>query len=607
MRGYILKDRYFLPIFVVLLVLLLYPASFYQQEVSPSPEPLLPLADWQVHQEGKPLQSVRLPYIFSNLNAHTRITLTTTTTIRPKDYIMIKSVYAPFRLYVDDELIYESGQPGSYPDFFLDPPTQICLLPLPEQDKPVTLQLEYDSPNQRSELTVPLISMGARPELMAPLFQQNVLSYLFSLSLLILSLLLIMASVLLHEQGLSQAFLQLGLFSISVSIWSFSECNLTSIVFPYPSLWYLLSFLGLFTCTMPLMKFGIQVLSLQHPGLLKVQVRIIQGSILTAMALQYTSVIGFAQSMYFFHMLLPLSLLIFSLQLGWASWRYGNSIAKEFALPMGILTFFSIMELINYRLRFTNTLSLFFQLGVFLFILSLGVLCVRFVQRTLKMKEEKKQLEFDLLLAARQTDVQRTQYEILTEHEKVLRQQRHDLRHQLIVLKCYSEQGNQEKLQQYINELTAKIPIEKELFLCQNFVVNSVALYYRSLARKQQIDITLLLTAIAKKNGTIQDSDLCIIIGNLLENAIEASMHLPADQRKITMTTHLRDNKLLIYMRNRYDGTYKQKDGKFYSRKRNGKGTGLSSVESVVQNYHGLAEFEPSSDQFITSLYLILE
>ena len=84
-------------------------------------------------------------------------------------------------------------------------------------------------------------------------------------------------------------------------------------------------------------------------------------------------------------------------------------------------------------------------------------------------------------------------------------------------------------------------------------------------------------------------------------------MHLPADQRKITMTTHLRDNKLLIYMRNRYDGTYKQKDGKFYSRKRNGKGTGLSSVESVVQNYHGLAEFEPGSDQFITSLYLILE
>ena len=601
-----MKDRYFLPIFLFLLVLLLYPASLYQQELSSSPEPVLPLENWQAQQGDGPLQPVQLPHMFSDLDARTVVTLTTDASINPNDYILIKSVYAPFRLYVDDELLYSSGQSGSYPDFFLDPPTQICLLPLPAHDKLVTLRLEYSSPNQRTELAVPMISLGTRADLVTPIFQQNVLSYLFSLSLLILSLLLIMAAVLLHQQDLSQAFLQLGVFALSVSIWSFSECDLTNVLFPYPSLWYLLSFLGLFTCTMPLIKFGIHVLGLQHPGLLKFQVYLIQGSILIAMVLQYTKCIGFAQSMYFFHLLLPLSLLIFSLQLGLASWRYGNAIAREFALPMGILAFFSIMELINYQLRFTNTLSLFFQVGVFLFILSLGVLCIRFVQRTLKLKEETKQLEFDLLLAARQTEVQRTQYEILTEHEKTLREQRHDLRHQLIVLKSYSEQGELEKLRQYINELTAQIPVEKDLFFCQNFVVNSVALYYRSLAQKYQIRLSLQLTAIAKQNGLVKDSDLCIIIGNLLENAIEASLHLPIGQREITMATRLCDNKLLIYMQNCYDGQYNQKDGRFYSRKRNGKGTGLSSVEHVVQNYHGQVEFEPGTDQFITSLYILM-
>ena len=286
--------------------------------------------------------------------------------------------------------------------------------------------------------------------------------------------------------------------------------------------------------------------------------------------------------------------------------EYKNPVARRFVIPMSIFALAALLEVLNYKFRFTNNLSFFFQTGSVLFILSLAVLCIHFMQESLKMKEEKKQMNFSLLLAEQQTEVQRHQYAVLTEHEKVLREQRHDLRHQLIVLKSYSMENDQESLQNYIDELTAKIPVEKDLFLCRNFVMNSMALYFRSLAKKQQIDLTLQLAAIGEKNGPIQDSDLCVILGNLLENAIEASAYLPAEQRRITLTSRIYNKKLFILMDNSYDGFCSQKSGVFYSRKRADKGTGLASIETVASKYHGMVSFEPGDKNFVSSVYLEL-
>lgn len=591
---------------VSLLAALLYPACLYRQTHTIAAQNARPVADWTAEMPGSEAQAIQLPYNFHGLPPHTPVTLTTTIH-HPGRFLLIKSIYTPFRLYADGVMIYASGQPGSYPQFFQDPPTLLQLIPLPVTDGPVDLRLEFLSPMQRSELRLPMIQTGDNADLLLPLFHMSGISFVLSLLLMFLSLLPISAAIfLLKKKDISQAFLQLGLFGLAISVWSFSECNLTALFIPYPALLYLLSFLGLFTCTIPLLKFGLCILGLRKPGLLRFQIHLTQLAVVVAMALQYSGRISFAQSVYFFHILLPLSLSAFSLQILWAALKYKNTAAQRFVVPMSILALAALLELINYRLRLTDILSLFFQMGAFLFILSLGILCLRFVQASLKMREEKKQLEFDLLLADRQTEVQRTQYAILTEHEKVLREQRHDLRHQLIVLKSYSLQNDQQSLQNYIDELTAKIPVEKDLFLCSNFVVNSMALYFRSIARREQIELTLQLAAIEKKNGPIQDSDLCVILGNMLENAIAACAYLPPEQRKIELNSRVYANKLFILMENSYDGFYSRKAGVFYSRKRADKGTGLASITSVVHRYQGFVEFNPGEDTFVTSIYLAL-
>ena len=592
---------------LALLAALLYPASQYRQhEALSNRQAVQSLTQWTWQQTAEDAVPLTLPHTFEDLSARTSIVLTTTVE-HPGDYLLIKSVYAPFRLYVNGLLTYTSGTPDKYPEFFLDPPTLLQLIPLPENADSASLRLEFFSPVQRGELRLPVIETGDKADLLLPIFQQSGVSFVLSLLLLFLSLLPITAAFLLRcKREIAQAFLQLGLFAIAIGLWGFGECNLTVFFLPYPSLLYLMAFIGLFAFTIPLLKFGLCILGLPNSRLLRLQIYLLQFSLLAALLLQRTGLLGFAQSVYFFHFLIPVSLSVFSLQICWAAWKHKNAMARRFALPLLLLPSSALLELLNYQLRFTNILSLFFQIGSLLFILSLGILAARFVHESINMRIEKKQLEFDLRLTERQTEVQRRQYAILTEHERILREQRHDLRHQLIVLKSYSLQGDHESLQRYIDELNANLPVEKDCFICANFVVNSVALYFQAMAKQQNIQIDFQLTAVAAKNGSIRDSDLCIILGNLLENAIEACGYLPPEQRRIALKSRIFAKKLLLVMENSYDGFYCRKDGIFYSRKRKDKGNGLSSIESVAQSYHGLVEFLPEKDVFLSSVYLEL-
>ena len=145
---------------------------------------------------------------------------------------------------------------------------------------------------------------GEKADLLLPIVQKNGLSFILSLLLLFLSLLPIAAGLfLLKEKEIRQAFFQLGIFGFCVGLWSFAECNLTVFFLPYPSLLYLLAFLGFFSFSIPLLNFGLCVLRLPNSRLLRFQIHLTWLAVLSSMALQYTGIIGFAQSAYFFHIM----------------------------------------------------------------------------------------------------------------------------------------------------------------------------------------------------------------------------------------------------------------------------------------------------------------
>lgn len=558
--------------------------------------------DYQI--DGGDSGSVSLPSKIANLPPRTAVNLYSKVTIQKNESLYIKTVYAPLRLYANNRLIYESGQSGSYPAFLLDPPTIVTTVPLADLAGEVQLRFEYLSPTQRNTLMLPAVFIGNEASLLLPIFAENGFSLLFSSILLCIgTFMTLLSSVLMRKEPSIAAFLWLGLFAVACGIWGLGECDLTAFFIPYPSLLYLMAFIGLFTMTIPLLHFGLLILNLHHKMPLKIMLAIMKVSVIIALSLQLAGIVGLSRSMHVFHVLVPLSLSVFVVCILWEGIRYKNAIARRFSLPMFLLTLSALLELFNYQMRFTNILSLFFQIGTLCFVISLAIIGAHFIHEAFLTNTAKMRLEFEVSLMERQLDAQKLQYQTLTANAEAVKEQRHDLRHQLTVIKHYSDLGETEKLSDYIDELIAKIPVDHHMTVCTNFAVNALAVYYLSLAKSAGIELDTKLV-IPDQVGRVQDSDLCIIIGNLLENALEACKRATNQPCFIHLYSRVQHDALIIVMDNSFDGQAKQQEGIFLSSKRDGKGTGLSSVQAVAKKYDGIAKFTVKDTVFMSSIYV---
>lgn len=198
------------------------------------------------------------------------------------------------------------------------------------------------------------------------------------------------------------------------------------------------------------------------------------------------------------------------------------------------------------------------------------------------------------------------QYEQIAEKAEQVRVQRHDLRHQLAVVRGYNSSGDAEKLTAYLDELTSRIPPPDERMLCENFAVNAVALHYLSLAESKEITVSISLP-IPANTSRVRESDLCVIVGNLFENAIEACARQTQGERFIRLAGNVQYETLTITMDNSFDGqTLNVREGMFFSSKREGMGVGLSSTIAVAKKYGGNARFEAQGNVFMSSVYVIM-
>jgi sensor histidine kinase regulating citrate/malate metabolism len=132
-----------------------------------------------------------------------------------------------------------------------------------------------------------------------------------------------------------------------------------------------------------------------------------------------------------------------------------------------------------------------------------------------------------------------------------------------------------------------------------------VAAYYAAAARNEGIESSLQFALPGELDDTVE-SDLCIIVGNLLENAVEACRRMENGARFIRLNSRLEYGTLTITADNSFNGNIWEKDGVFLSSKREGEGVGLSSVAAVAKKYGGRARFEAKDGVFQASVYVRL-
>ena len=182
------------------------------------------------------------------------------------------------------------------------------------------------------------------------------------------------------------------------------------------------------------------------------------------------------------------------------------------------------------------------------------------------------------------------------------RQACHVIRHHFVRLSTLAEQGDIEKIKEYLSAATGKIS-DYNLHFCENQAVDSVFGYYSTIAERENIPFHAVVSLPAELS--LDEINLCLVFSNLLENAIQASVKTVPARRKINVEVYPHHNHLLlIHVENTFDGKIQQKNNIFQSSKRSGNGIGIESVRHITDKNGGACDFTYEDGIFSAKIML---
>ncbi len=214
-------------------------------------------------------------------------------------------------------------------------------------------------------------------------------------------------------------------------------------------------------------------------------------------------------------------------------------------------------------------------------------------------------LRENLHLSEVQIAAQQKQMELLQRSIQKTDGFRHDLRHHFLAMEGFLKDEDMEGMKRYVRQSASLFPTQSIQVYCESLAVNSLLSYYLEQAEREHADISCSVSL--EKKLPIPDAELCIIVGNLLENAVEAHRRMESQERFLDVKLSMPSGSiLLIQVCNNYEGTVqKMQDGTFLSSKRKDqKGIGISSVLSISEKYNGIVRIEYQEQIFKISVII---
>lgn len=165
---------------------------------------------------------------------------------------------------------------------------------------------------------------------------------------------------------------------------------------------------------------------------------------------------------------------------------------------------------------------------------------------------------------------------------------RHDMHHHLTTLQGFIAHKDYTGLNNYLTDYASAIPAISTQVYCEHIAFNTLLCHYVERAQKE--DIQTHLSALIPAHIPFHDMDISIILGNLLENAIEACSRQTDTRRFLSIKLSMPNaSTLVILTENSYEGEIRRCNEHFLSSKEAGRvGMGISSILSVVEKYDGI-------------------
>jgi len=248
---------------------------------------------------------------------------------------------------------------------------------------------------------------------------------------------------------------------------------------------------------------------------------------------------------------------------------------------------------INGNIYLNLSLALLVSFSAYMMILGLVA-----ALRTSDLRSELALSSSRLALAKKHIAMQTDYYDALSAQINEVRAVRHDMRHFVGVMKRLSKEGRFEELDRFLSDYADKSETEPLPVFCENVVANSILGYYSFKARER--NITFRCACAIPKRLPVSGGDLCVVLGNALENALEACEKQPEpDARFISAEARTTGGQLLIRIENSYNGLLNERDGRYLSTKSDREhGIGLRNIQKVVDAYGGFLKTEYNGTTF---------
>ncbi len=211
--------------------------------------------------------------------------------------------------------------------------------------------------------------------------------------------------------------------------------------------------------------------------------------------------------------------------------------------------------------------------------------------------------KLDRKIASYQHELLETHYHEVDNMYQQMRGWRHDYRNHIQTMKAYAAVEDWDAIRRYLDLLDEDLTTVDQVVKTGNPMTDAILNSKISLARSKGIRV--IADAHIPMRLRLSEIDLCCIIGNLFDNAIEASVKLPQEQRVIRVYMDMRNTQLYLSFTNLTAEKKLEKVGKrFRSTKGDGHGLGLVRIDAIVERLDGYLSRNSEDGAFTTEILL---
>ena len=209
----------------------------------------------------------------------------------------------------------------------------------------------------------------------------------------------------------------------------------------------------------------------------------------------------------------------------------------------------------------------------------------------------------DRRIAAYQRQLIETHYQEVENMYRQMRGWRHDYRNHIQTMKVLASSGDLEGIRSYLDRLDTDLGTVDLAVKTGNAMADAILNSKISLAKSR--DIPVRVDAHIPVRLKMSELDLCCVIGNLFDNAIEASLALPPEERLIRVYLDMKGTQLYLSFTNfTAQGKREKRNGRFLTTKGEGHGFGLVRVDAIVERLDGYLSRNSEDGAFTTEILI---